>query len=108
MLRLDVLERCRYTVLLRLSHLFADGESPPSAPEALVRLYLDARLSELVGLAGAEADGAVPGAVERKLRLNCFFGKWLQFLEDRGHSPQTLEAWLSAPGLAHGRLVACG
>lgn len=108
-LRLDVIERCRYTIILGLSHLFSDGERPESVPEAELRLYLDARLCEVVAHNGFLPRRAPPAGsvLQRKIELNVFLAKWLEFLRDRGHSRQTLEPWLSAPGLAPGRLVTC-
>jgi uncharacterized protein YqiB (DUF1249 family) len=109
-LRVDVLERCRYTIILGLSHLFADGDDPASLPEALLRLYLDARVCEILAHGSLLPPRPAPpaaGALQRKIELNIFLAKWLEFLKDRGHSRQTLEPWLTAPSLSRGRLVAC-
>ncbi len=110
MLRLDVVERCRYTLTLGLSHLFRDGDEPESLPEALIRLYLDARVCEILAHAGLVPRESMrrPGSIlQQKIEINTFLAKWLEFLNDRGHSRQTLEPWLAAPGLTHGRLVIC-
>src|SRR5690606_15823535 len=47
-LRLDVLERHRYTLDLHLTYCFVDSETGESAPSALLRMYHDAHMAEVL------------------------------------------------------------
>ena len=96
-LTLEVLEQHRYTLDLRLSYLFRDEHSGNPDPSAHVRLYRDARMAEVttcyVGSRLEDVLGRFPSpkaAVDHRLRMSSFLGKWLEYLEGQGHSRFTL------------------
>jgi uncharacterized protein YqiB (DUF1249 family) len=96
-LTLEVLELHPYTIDLRLSYLFRDEHSGRPDPSAHVRLYRDARMAEVttcyVGSRLEDVLGRFPDpkvAVDHRLRMSSFLGKWLEYLELRGHSRFTL------------------
>lgn len=93
----------RHTSVILLTHLFSEGGAPQLEPGAFVRVYHDARQAEVthfrIGSAlrhlfAAEIPAAQIG--QRRLRLNRFFSKWLEFLETCGHGPHSFEAATSA------------
>jgi uncharacterized protein len=90
----------RHTSVVLLTHLFGreDGHHQLE-PGAFVRVYHDARQAEVthfrIGSAlrplfATETPVAQVGL--RRLRLNRFFAKWLDFLETCGHGPHSFEA----------------
>jgi uncharacterized protein YqiB (DUF1249 family) len=96
-LSLEVLELHRYTIDLKLSYLFPDEASGSPEPSAHVRVYRDARMAEVttcyVGPRLEDVLGRYPPpqvAVDHRLRMSSFLGKWLEYLEERGHSRFTL------------------
>jgi uncharacterized protein len=114
-LRVDVQERQPYTLALELSYGFVDDAGPLPEPAASVRVYLDARLTEVshcaVGTRFERRWGPLPpadGWLERRLNMNTFLGKWLEFLADHGHSRHSLQPWLASASLSEGRVLACG
>lgn len=91
LLRMD--SRRPYTLEFTLSYAMRDQDSGCPDPSASLRLYRDARLAEVLACDGArrieDAIGrhAPPEAVvSHRLRMNAFLGKWLEYLEERGHS----------------------
>jgi uncharacterized protein YqiB (DUF1249 family) len=103
-LHVDVLERHPYTLELRLSYAFADTATGHPEPSAHVKLYRDARVAEVTAcyaesrledVIGRHAD---PRTVfEHRLRMNSFLNKWLEYLDERGHSRFTLQAVEPSP-----------
>jgi len=96
-LTLEVLEQHAYTLDLQLSYQFRDESSGKPDPSAHVRLYRDARLAEVmtcyVGSRLEDVLGRFPtpkAAVDHRLRMSSFLGKWLEYLEQQGHSRFTL------------------
>lgn len=96
--RLDVLERHRYTTELRLSYGLRDPVTGQPDPSAYLRLYRDARQVEAthcyVGRRWQDAIGMYPPParlVGHRLRMNTFLGKWLHYLGERGHGVATLQ-----------------
>jgi uncharacterized protein YqiB (DUF1249 family) len=90
-------ERRPYTLDFTLSYRMPDPLTGHPDPSAAVRLYRDARLAEVRACHGArrieDAIGrSAPTAtvVSHRLRMNAFLGKWLEYLEERGHSRFTL------------------
>ncbi len=95
--RLDVLERHRYTLELRLTYDLRDPLTGEPDPSAYLRLYQDARQVETthcyVGRRWQDVIGMFPPPaelVDHRLRMNTFLGKWLEYLADRGHGVATL------------------
>lgn len=98
-LRLDVIEHHRYTLDLRLTYCFTDADTGELAPSAYLRLYHDAHVAEVLHCEGdrrwARRFGSdFPPArdeFDRRLRLNSFLNRWLEYLAGQGHSAGTLE-----------------
>lgn len=87
-LHLDVLEQTHYTTLVRLTHFFAHDGKPDADPDIQLRLYHDARQTEVVSLKQSilplEGLYQHPG-LEQKWRANQFVSRWLQFCLLQGH-----------------------
>ncbi len=95
--RLDVIERHRYTLELRLTYDLCDPVTGEPDPSAYLRLYNDARQVETthcyVGRRWQDAIGLYPPPAEvvgHRLRMNTFLGKWLEYLSEQGHGVATL------------------
>lgn len=91
-LRLEVIERHRYTVELRLTYAFCDPLTGEPDPSAFVRLYRDARQAETthcyVGRRWQDVIGLYPPPrelISHRMRMNTFLGKWLEYLAEQGH-----------------------
>jgi len=83
-LYLDVLERNPYTLTIELSHCFDRQLQELIEPGVRIRVYLDAKLAEVIHDRDRPAVARVyknPGAVlqiqDYKWRLNYFLQKWL-------------------------------
>jgi uncharacterized protein len=96
--RLDVVERHRYTLDLHLTYCFVDRETGELAPSADLRMYHDAHMAEVLDL---RADGRLTRAIgplkpartifQRRLRMSSFLNRWVEYLAEQGHSVGTLE-----------------
>lgn len=109
----DVLALHPYTVELRLSYRMRDAATGQPDPSAYVRLYRDARQSEVthcyVGRHWQDVLGlrpSVQAVVSHRLRMNSFLNKWLEYLEGQGHGPHSL-APADDPAPADEKNVAC-
>lgn len=96
-LHLDVLERHSYTLELRLTYGLIDANSGHRDPSAMVRIYTDARLAEVTHCEVSQRWEDLLGLrsvarqlVDTRMRMNNFLGRWLEYLEERGHSRFTL------------------
>ncbi|MFT5138959.1 MAG: hypothetical protein ACI9CB_000589 [Rhodothermales bacterium] len=92
-LRMDILERHRYTQFIRLTYKFANGEEPELAPDAHIRLYQDARMAEVTSFNPDQGcrRTASPFYPHRQLfqknwRQNLALDKWLGYLLQQGHN----------------------
>ena len=97
-LRLDVIERHRYTTELRLTYALRDPLTGEPDPSAFLRMYHDARQVEAthcyVGRRWQDVLGLFPppaALLDHRLRMNTFLGKWMQYLAERGHGVATLQ-----------------
>jgi len=96
--RLDVLERHRYTLDLSLSYCFVDIETGEAAPSAQLRMYHDAHMAEVLD---CRADRRLVRAIgplqparsvfQQRMRMSSFLNRWLEYLAEQGHSIGTLE-----------------
>lgn len=84
-LHLEVLEQTPYTTLIHLTYRFGEGGADP---DALLRVYHDARQMEVLEL----RQRVLPlnrrpdmCSLERKWRLNLFLSKWLGYCCRQGH-----------------------
>ncbi len=100
---LRIHEQQAYTTLLSLNYEFA-GEARALDPGAELRFYRDASVAEMVACDDQQRIEDVLGRVALpkavfgyRLRINAFLGKWLEYIEDRGHSRFTLKAIPTPP-----------
>lgn len=94
---MEVSARQPYTVDCHMTYASVDSDTGLLAPAADLRLYLDARLAEVLhcrpgpmwwqALRSVAAGGSVLG---HRLRMATFLGRWLDFLGEEGHSLATL------------------
>lgn len=97
-LRLDVIQHHKYTLDLRMTYCFTDSDTGELAPSAHLRLYHDAHMAEVLHCEGDRRWAPLFGAVlppardvfDRRLRLNSFLNRWLEYLADQGHGAATL------------------
>ncbi|MEZ5565836.1 MAG: DUF1249 domain-containing protein [Gammaproteobacteria bacterium] len=80
----------RYTLDVRLSYIFS---GPERDPDLHLRVYLDARMVEVVSWSGNHRHAllrqlAAMGdrELDRRWSRNTMLGKWLDYLADRHHS----------------------
>jgi uncharacterized protein YqiB (DUF1249 family) len=87
-LHLTILEQTPYTTLLRLTYRFDQGDGGLSEPDALLRVYHDARQVEVEDLRQQALPTRrlyeAPGLVN-KWRLNLFVARWLAFCVGQGY-----------------------
>ncbi len=95
-LYLEVIECHRYTTFLRLTYLFLDQDGNSADPDAVIRLYHDAESAEVTychpGKSVAELTRPwLPARdlFQRRWEINRFLLKWLEYLVDQGHNPDT-------------------
>lgn len=101
-LHLEIQEQSRYTTQVRLTHLFtARGDPQPQPdPDVCLRIYHDARQTEVLGLRQSvlplRKTYAHPALVD-KWQANLFLSKWLAFCLRQGHSfgPHSATATIS-------------
>jgi len=107
LLRMDILERHRYTQFIRLTYAFESGTEPELAPDAHIRMYQDARLAEVTSFDPDQGcrRTASPYYPHRQLfqknwRQNLALDKWLGYLLLQGHSVETMKV---ASDCIHGK-----
>lgn len=95
---LEIVERHRYTVEMRITYAITDPQTGEPDPSAHIRFYGDARQAEAthcyIGRRWQDVLGVRPDIqrlVGHRLRMNGFLNKWLEFLAEQGHSQFTLE-----------------
>jgi uncharacterized protein YqiB (DUF1249 family) len=91
-LHLAVDSATRYTLDLRLSYHFEEAAGWVADPDLRVRVYLDARMVEVLGWINAPRHDTLrqlmsdsSGELDRRWSKNIMFGKWLEYLHDMGH-----------------------
>ncbi len=96
-LRMDVVERHRYTLELHLTYLMPDRATGNPAPSAWLRMYCDAHMAEAThchpGKRLLHQLGPFPPArtvFQRRMRMASFLNRWLEYLAEQGHSRGTL------------------
>jgi uncharacterized protein YqiB (DUF1249 family) len=96
-LHLEVLHQHPYTQELRLSYRMLDPVTQEPDPSAYLRCYRDARQAEVthcyVGRRWQDVLGLHPEPevlMSHRLRMNAFLNKWLVYLAEQGHAPETL------------------
>ncbi len=87
----------RYTQVLRLTYQFDEPEGFIADPDLCIRVYLDARMTEVVSWAEhhrhtvlRDLQRRVSRQVNQCWRRNMVLSKWLDFLLDKGHAFQSI------------------
>ncbi len=100
---IDLLERHKHTVELRLSYAMVDPLTGAPDPSAVLRAYIDSRQAEAtncyVGRHWQDVLGLHPSPqamMGHRLRMNSFLSKWLGYLEGLGHAQGTLRPYQAA------------
>jgi len=90
---LTVESSTRYTQVLRLTYLFDEPDGSVADPDLCIRVYLDARMTEVVSWAEHHRHAVLRDLHRRKSRRvsecwgrNMVLSKWLDFLLEKGHS----------------------
>ena len=96
-LRLEVLERHRYTTFFRLTYEFREGEERSYAPDAHIRFYHDAHIAEATSfnLGQGCIRTAHPSYPPKQIlqlawRRNRALDRWLDYILKQGHSVATM------------------
>lgn len=83
----------RYTIDLRLTYLFDEADGISANPDLQLRLYLDARMVEVISWSVAHLhevlrrlSATTSRELDRRWSQNIMLGKWLDYLDDMGHS----------------------
>lgn len=92
-LHLYIEDGSRYTRIFRLTYRFDEGAGlPVPDPDMLVRVYLDARVAEVLGWAPLSRHPRLMALtarygknLDRRWAENIVLGKWLDYLLDMGH-----------------------
>lgn len=97
-LRLDVIELHRYTLDMRLGYCFVDRDSGERPPSALLRVYHDAGMTEVLDchanprMVPRLGPLLLPARTEfqRRMRMSSFLNRWLEYLAEQGHGQHSL------------------
>lgn len=91
-LHLCVLERCRYTLTIHLTHWFGEGEDARPDPDLKLRIYRDAGLAEAIYCDTSSRYAALAGVPDIHDRVlaaqwprNVLLNKWLAYCLQQGH-----------------------
>jgi uncharacterized protein YqiB (DUF1249 family) len=98
LLRMQVIERHAYTLFLRLTYEFSEGEDRSYAPDAHIRFYSDAHLAEATSYntgQGCERTShpSYPPVqlLQQAWRRNRALDRWLDYLLKQGHCVATMQ-----------------
>lgn len=91
-LHVEILERCRYTVTLSLTYIFATSDGDVADPDMTVRAYLDGQLAESMSVNGDQRHAQLrrllrnhKPELDARWQRNVVLNKWLEYLGDQGH-----------------------
>jgi uncharacterized protein YqiB (DUF1249 family) len=97
-LRMEVLERHKYTTFLRLTYEFKEDAALSYSPDAHIRFYHDARIAEVTSFnirqgCTRTAHPAYPSRqlLQQVWRLNRAMDRWLDYILRQGHSVLTMK-----------------
>jgi len=106
-LYLAVESSSRYTRVLRLTYRFEEEGDLIADPDLSVRVYLDARMTEVAGWAMHHQHAVLSGLARRftkeldkRWSHNMMLSKWLDYLIDMGHTFRCIEGIDHAPCIA--------
>lgn len=92
-LRLTIDGRTKYTRLLHLTYVFEETDGVRVEPDMSLRVYLDARMVEVMGWAECQRHvilrklaRQIDRELDRRWTCNMVLSKWLDYLLDMGHS----------------------
>jgi uncharacterized protein YqiB (DUF1249 family) len=92
-LHLTIVERCAYTTSLRLTHRFDHGQTSEVTPDLQVRVYHDARVSEVLPSSNLEGfrywrhhRPPRAGSLAWRWEVNRFLNRWLRYCLGEGHA----------------------
>lgn len=92
-LMLAIESATKYTASLRLTYLFDENATVIAEPDLMVRVYLDARMTEVRGWANCHRHRVLrrlsnqfKSELDRRWSENMMLSKWLDYLLDCGHS----------------------
>ncbi len=101
---LSVESRARYTRGLRLTYRFADTDHTIADPDLRIRVYLDARMTEVAGWAPHHQHSVLRGLaqgftreLDKRWSRNMMLSKWLDYLTEKGHSFRKINRQDHAP-----------
>jgi len=91
-LHLRVLERCRYTITVHMTHWFGTGDAARADPDLKLRVYRDAQLAEAIYCDSASRYVALAGVphieddvLAAQWPRNQLLNKWLAYCLQQGH-----------------------
>ena len=91
-LHVEIIDRSRYTLTLRLSYFFYEGLERVSDPNMIIRVYFDGSLAEAMSFSDEARHAefrhlrqACQIELSRRWRRNMLLNKWLEYLMDQGH-----------------------
>lgn len=91
-LHLRVLERCRYTLTVHLTHWFGEGDQARPDPDLKLRVYRDAGLAEAIYCDTSSRYAALAGVpyiddqvLAAQWPRNRLLNKWLAYCLQQGH-----------------------
>jgi uncharacterized protein YqiB (DUF1249 family) len=101
---MSVGEYAKYTRELRLTYLFDENLQVVADPDLGLRVYLDARMVEVIGWASHHQHDGLSALrlqfgreLDRRWSRNMMLSKWLDYLLDRGHEFQPAVAESATP-----------
>lgn len=101
--RLDVVERHRYTLELHLTYCIPDHQTGGPTPSAWLRMYKDAHVAEVTHCDPGDRLWRKLGPFEpartvfqERMRMASFLNRWLEYLAEQGHSRGTLMPLVAA------------
>jgi uncharacterized protein YqiB (DUF1249 family) len=92
-LHLHVESRSKYTRIMRMTYWFAEADHVVADPDLRIRVYLDARMTEVAGWASHHQHSVLRDLaqsftreVDKRWSRNMMLSKWLDYLTEKGHS----------------------
>jgi uncharacterized protein YqiB (DUF1249 family) len=103
---LSVESHARYTRVLRLTYRIAEDEQVVADPDLVIRVYLDARMTEVSSWAAHHRHSVLQDLAQRFKReldrrwcRNMMLSKWLDYLTEKGHSFREMDPLTDISGI---------
>ncbi len=86
-LKMDILERCKYTTTLKLGYKFSAASRKQGESDFIIRIYHDARTAEAMSglIHGQRREQRRVRDLDEGWILNRFLSKWIRYCLHRGH-----------------------